>query len=143
MATKIPQPVLWVLAILCSGVSFVILVLAKGEKSRDSGPEPSAVLSDAYWWYLVGALVFALVSAGVLRYGLEEGLHLLQGKGWGSWWASLLVGAFLTLFASYLPPSRAGRTPLDAVLVLFGVHILALGLVEAADLLLPGSKKHL
>ena len=130
------------LAILCSGVSFVILVLAKDEKSRGSGPEPSAVLSGAYWWYLVGALVFALGAVGVFRYGLEKGLPLLQGRGWGSWWASLLVGAFLTLFTSYLPPHPTGRHS-DAVFTLFGIHILALGLVEATRLLLPGSKKHL
>ena len=136
MGTKGQQRVLWLAAISCSSLSLAILVVAEREKSRSIGPEPTAILNNAYWWYLVGALLFAMGTAAIWKFGLERGYPLPRGRGWGSWWSSLLVGGFVTLWASYLPPRAAGRLPTNVLLVLIGVHLLTLGLIELISMLL-------
>jgi hypothetical protein len=123
--------VLCFLALLFSSLSFILLVIAGREKAKSAGPEPSAVVSGVYWWYLMGSVLLVLGSVVTWKYGVDEGRPILQGKGWDSWWSSLLVGGFLMLFASYLPPRATGRFPLDAFVVLIGVHLLVLGFVES------------
>jgi hypothetical protein len=133
MILSIPNSVFWFLVILCSGLSFLLLVMATGEKLPSPGSEPSAVLSEGYWWYVLGAMSWALGSIIILKYGLENGRPILQSRDWDSWWGSLLAGVMLTMFGSYVSPTVPGRSPLDGLLVMVGVHLLVLGFVESTS----------